>query len=201
MTAQNLSWCLDIETLDTESTSTILSIALVYFEIKIPLLISDLRKQSIFIKFDVKEQRKVYGRTVNTDTLSWWAKQTTESQQKSLIPSTSDVCVEDGLFALKEFYAIHGGTQQSFVYTRGSFDTVIVDSLCKRASVKPLTHFSNYRDVRTFIHCMYKNSTAGYIDIDTKLCPDYDASTLVAHDPIDDCIRDICQMMAGKNDD
>jgi hypothetical protein len=50
----NISWALDIETLDTASTAVILSIGLVPFEAKNPFTIAELRRKSFFVKLDAK---------------------------------------------------------------------------------------------------------------------------------------------------
>jgi hypothetical protein len=193
------NWMLDIETLDQESTSVILSIALVYFKTELPVLIRDLRKQSILVKFDVNEQRKKFKRTVSKDTLDWWKKQPTAVQETSLFPSKKDVSVLDGMEMLSDFFSAHGGTKHSYIYSRGSFDAVITDSLIHVAGLKPLIHFSNYRDVRTALDCLYpKTSKNGYVEIDDENCPDFNSSKLIKHNPIDDCCADIGMMLAGK---
>lgn len=191
---------LDIETLDQESSSVILSIALVYFETKIPVLVQNLKRQSVFVKIDVNEQRKKYNRTVSKETLSWWQKQSADCQEKSLIPNSADMSVEAAFDVLSNFFRKHGGSKRSHLYSRGSFDVIIVDSLIRVAGLKPLVHFSNHRDVRTFLTCIYPNTKDGYVEVDDENCPDFKTSTLIKHDPTDDCILDIVQMLAGKQE-
>jgi hypothetical protein len=197
----NISWALDIETLDTESTAVILSIGLVPFATKIPLSMQELREKSFFVKFDAVQQQKRYNRTVSKDTLDWWATQPHEAKVKSLIPSANDLSAEDGLFELQAFFHSRGGSRNSLIYTRGNFDSIITESLCKAVGVKPLVPYYGFLDIRTFIHCMYPKSERGYVPIDTKICPDYDETLLVAHEPVDDCVRDICMMLAGQFDE
>jgi len=195
---RNLSWVLDLETLDTESTSVILSAALVYFEVKLPFTVAELKQQSICVKFDVADQRTNYKRTVSKDTLTWWSKQSRESQIKSLLPSSADLSAEDGLDALADFFHSHGATKNSYIYSRGSFDNIILESLNRAVGNKPLVHFANYRDTRTFISVMYPAAVNNYVEVDKTLCTDYDEAAFVHHDPVSDVIKDICMMLGGK---
>ena len=197
----NISWALDIETLDTESSAVVLSIGLVPFETKLPLSMHKLREKSFFVKLNAVEQQSKYKRSVSKDTLDWWAKQPEEAKVRSLYPSSEDLSVEDGLFALQEYFLSHGGTKNSMIYTRGAFDSMITESLCKAAGAKPLVPYYGFLDIRTFIHCMYPKSQRGYVPIDMNICPDYDEKILIGHCPVDDCVRDICQMLAGQFDD
>jgi hypothetical protein len=193
----NISWALDIETLDTASTAVILSIGLVPFEAKTPFTIAELKRKSFFVKFDAKEQTSVYKRSVSKDTLAWWATQPDAAKNMSLIPSLKDMSAEDGLFALQEFFHSRGGTKNSKIYTRGSFDQMITESLCKAVGVKPLVPYYGFRDIRTWVDCMYPKSERGYIAVDKSVCTDYSEEALVSHDPVDDCIRDIAMMLGG----
>jgi hypothetical protein len=193
-------FALDIETLSTESNAVILSIGLVPFEAKPIFTLESLRKNSCFVKFNAREQQTIYNRSVSKDTLKWWSEQSKASQAMSLIPSASDMSVIDGLSALTEFYHSRGGTKNSKIYTRGSFDQMITDSLFKAADMKPLAPYYSFRDIRTFIDCLYPKSERGYIKVDTTVCTDYNEDKLVAHDPVEDCLRDIAMMLAGEVD-
>ena len=197
----NLSWALDIETLDTESTALVLSIGLVPFETKIPVSMTELRAKSFFVKFNAHEQKTKYNRSVSKDTLAWWSTQPEAAKVRSLIPSSNDMSAEDGLFALQEYFHSHGGTKNSMIYTRGAFDSMITESLSKAVGVKTLVPYYGFLDIRTFIHCMYPNSKRGYVPVDLTICPDYNEEILIGHCPVDDCVRDICQMLAGQFDE
>jgi hypothetical protein len=193
-------FALDIETLATEANAVILSIGLVPFEAKPFFTVEGLRKNSFFVKFNAREQQTIYNRSVSKDTLKWWSEQSKASQAMSLIPSSSDMSVVDGLSALTEFYHSRGGSKNSKIYTRGSFDQMITDSLFKAADMKPLAPYYGFRDIRTFIEVLYPKSERGYIKVDTTVCTDYNQDKLVAHDPVEDCLRDIAMMLAGEVD-
>lgn len=190
-------FALDIETLATEANAVILSIGLVPFEAKPIFTLEGLRKNSFFVKFNAREQQTMYNRSVSKDTLKWWSEQSKASQAMSLIPSASDRSVVDGLSALTEFYHSRGGSKNSKIYTRGSFDQMITDSLFKSANMKPLAPYYSFRDIRTAIEILYPKSERGYIEVDCNLCTDYKEDSLVGHDPVDDCLRDIAQLLAG----
>jgi hypothetical protein len=195
--AKNIGWVLDIETLGTESNAVILSAALVWFEIKLPFTIEELRSQSCFVKFNSTEQKEA-GRSVSLDTLTWWREQTKEAQMKSLIPKSTDYSVVEGMQVLKDFFDDNGGTKVHALYSRGSFDVSGMDSLMKAFGIKPFLHWANARDVRTFIDCHYPSSGRGYVDVDLNICPDYKTANLVKHDPVDDCLIDVAMMLGGK---
>ena len=191
------TWVLDIETLGTESNAVILSVALVYFGPTIPLYINEVRKNSILLKLNVEQQIRELKRTTNKDTMDWWAKQDKATQLASLIPRDDDLSPADAMEKLLDFFHSHGGTKNSTIFSRGAFDAIIIESMNRALGNKPLVHYSNYRDIRTFIECMYPESKGGYVAVDKQICPDYDESNMAKHNPLDDCLIDIAQMMGG----
>ena len=188
---------MNIKTLDTESTAVLLSVGLVWTELKAQFTIKELYQQSRFVKFSAAEQRSKYNRTMSKDTMDWWATQTKESQGVSLIPSKDDVSVETGIEILRDFYKANGGTKSDYVYSRGTLDSTVVASLCKRADIPQLFHYGQTRDVRTFIDVMYPNAKNGNVSVDKSICIDYNESTIILHNPVDDCVKDISMMMGG----
>ena len=68
-------FCFDVETLGVESTSVILSYAIVYFDPDTRPSYQQLLDKTLFVKLDAKDQIKNYKRTVSKDTIDWWSKQ------------------------------------------------------------------------------------------------------------------------------
>ena len=194
----NRAFCVDIETLGTESTSVVLSAAIVWFEIKPDVLVSELRKQSCFVKFRVREQIYNYDRITSIDTQNWWRDQSQEAKEVSLLPTKNDMSVIDGIEKLRSFYNDSGGKKSNYIYSRGTLDSTCLDSLCRVAKIPPLWHYAQHRDVRSVVDCMFKKSYNGNVKIDKSLCQDYDENLICLHNPIDDCIKDICMLIAGE---
>ena len=191
---------LDLETCDLESTCVVLSLALLFVNIDdIKYSIEDMYNDTFFIKFDASEQVKTYGRTTNKDTLSWWSTQAKAVRQKSLIPSNSDVSLEDGLKACLYFAKRFSAKDTIPVFTRSPISQVALTSICKAVGMDSIFPFYNFRDVKTFLECMNTNAKKGYCAIDKNLFPDYNRNDLVSHDPQSDCVADAAMLITSIN--
>jgi len=183
----------DIETLDTESTTVVLSACLMYVDSSKQPTFESLVEDSVFVKFDVKEQMKM-GRTSSKDTIDWWAKQNQHAKEQSLIPSEYDVTVLQGLEILQRYVEKHDPEQTETFWARGSLDQMAIDSLAIWAGVEKIAPYWAWRDVRTFIDCMC-GTTNGYADIDLEGFNRYNVNK---HDPVHDCALDVLMMIYGK---
>lgn len=95
----------DIESLGIESTAVILSAAIVYFDASKNPSYQELLDNTLFVKFDSKEQVNKYGRTVSKSTLEWWDKQPEYSKEISFYPSDKDVSAIEGINTIKSYIA------------------------------------------------------------------------------------------------
>lgn len=191
-------YALDIETLGLESTSVILSVGLVYVPDMKPRSYQEILDNSIFVKISAKDQIDNYGGTVSQSTLAWWKKQGEIQKQKSYIPSSKDCSVKDAIKLLQTWIKMQPD-QDSFVWTRGSFDSICLDSLFHRAGVDPLFPYNQYRDFRTAIDILYPNTSKnGYVDVDPDKCPGWDKDLVVKHCPVSDSAFDLCMLLYGK---
>ncbi len=183
---------IDIETLDTESTTIVLSTAILYFDTENKSTFEEYVNKTCFVKFDVKEQ-KTMGRSVSADTVDWWKKQSKEVQQISLLPSENDVSVEMGIKKLQQYIRDNSKEKEELVWIRGTIDQMAMDSLCKSVKMEKLFPYWAYRDVRTFIDFTKETAKKGYCKI-----PNFDFSKVKKHDPIHDVCLDTLMILEGE---
>jgi len=130
---------IDMETLDTQTSTVILSIGAVTFD---PL--SNKIIDSIEIKPSIEEQTEVYNRTISEDTLAWWAKQSIEAQDAAF-SDEGRVSYKEAMQQLAKFSFGH----QS-VWSNGSiFDIMIAESGFRELKISIPWQFWNIRDCRT----------------------------------------------------
>lgn len=190
----------DVETVGLESTSVMLSLAMTYVDTEVSPSYQDLIDSSIFIKFDVMEQYKQLKRVMDPDTLKWWERQAGLVKEASLRPSDSDFKAKEGLELLSRWYNTIG-KPNDLIFVRGSLDQMVLESLQRSVGLRPFAGYNLYRDVRTFIDCMYpKTAKNGYVDIDPTLLPDFKTTMVLKHHPVHDCAYDACMMMYGVDE-
>jgi hypothetical protein len=184
----------DIETLGVESTSVVLSAAIVYFDISKNPSYQDLLDNALFVKFNSKDQIKRLDRVVDLGTLEWWKNQHEYTRKVSLEPSSEDVSAEDGIIMLHNYMNKIPNANKMTMWTRGSLDQMAIDSLCKRVDMQMLTGYNMYRDVRTAVDC-FTGSTNGYCNVEY---PGFDRAAVIKHHPVHDCALDAMMLMYGK---
>lgn len=191
-------FALDVETMGVESTSVVLSIGIVYVPDTNPRSYQEILDNSIFVKLDVKDQVDNYHRIVDKGTLEWWKKQGEAQRLRSFVPSRKDVSVQDAIRICKNWVKLQP-EQNAMVWTRGSMDQCVMDSLFKVAGHEPLFVYNQYRDVRTAIDLIYpETSKNGYVDVDPDRCPGWDRDLVLKHCPVSDAAYDICMLLFGK---
>lgn len=187
-----MAFMFDIETLDTESTTVILSAAIIHFG-EGDFSYEDLILNSMFVKFDAKEQMRL-GRTVSKDTLEWWAKQNEFAKKTNFTPMASDVKALDGIGMLMDYIEQYGGSDQTF-WARGSLDQMAIGSLTKSLEVDYIAEYYKWRDVRTAIDCMCSSTKGnGYCDVSHST---FNRHNVVKHHPVHDCALDIMMLRYG----
>lgn len=179
----------DIETLDVESTSVILSAAIVYFEENSTY--ESLLEDCLFVKFNAKEQIKKYNRTVSKSTLDWWEKQSDHAKEKSFFPYSDDVSAVDGINQLKR-YLRRESKDKMIIWSRGSIDSVIIDSLCKAMGINPLVYFNQHREIRTALDLLATTTANGYCKVSLE---GFSKDMVKKHDPVHDVCYDAIQLL------
>ncbi len=186
----------DVETMGVESTTVILSAAIVYIDITKPNTWESLYSDALFVKFSVKDQIENYGRTVDKDTIAWWNKQCDLVKQQSFFPKKDDLPAEQGIEILRNYINQHCDPENTLIWTRGSLDQISIDSLCKAVGVDLLVRYSNYRDMRTYVDLVATNPKRGYCDIDASKYPGtWDRNVVIKHNPLDDIVLDALQLL------
>jgi hypothetical protein len=184
----------DIETLGTESSSVVLSAAIVYFDGKEKLSYQDYLNKTLFVKFDVADQIRRLKRTVDKDTLEWWNKQSDYVRTQSIKPKPDDSLTEEGIDKIVRYMNKFENPREQMIWARGSLDQVIIDSLFKLVGKLPMTEFYNWRDTRTAVDILYGSSN-GYCDIDH---PDFNRDLVIKHVPYHDVCYDVMMLTQGK---
>ena len=192
---------MDIETIGIESTSGILSLAAIYHDETLKTFrFSDMVSGAFFVKFDIVDQLRNYGRTSDKDTMAWWEKQGEYPKRMSFIPRADDKKLVDGLTLFSEWMNLVNPKKNEMIWVRGSLDQPVIESAYRAANLKSGISYNHWRDVRTFIDTVYSRSNNGYVDVDTSIVPDYNFNSAVKHDPVQDVALDICMMCAGVSD-
>jgi hypothetical protein len=188
-------FCFDIETMGVESTAVVLSFACTYFKPEDNPSPETLHENTFFAKLNVSDQIKRLNRTVDRDTMNWWAKQCENVKIKSFKPSESDLIVED---ALDQFIVWRNKypKDKQWVWARGNLDQCVFNSLEKACGREVIFPHYIWRDVRTAVDFLY-NTANGY----TKVVYDgFDAELhITKHNPVDDCILDALMLMYGQS--
>jgi len=181
----------DIETLGVESTSIVLSAAIIHFEFGDTRTFQELVDSACFVKFDVKEQKEEMNRVYSQGTIDWWKKQSEIARKTSLHPNPNiDVFAVAGIEKIRSYMMDHGGTNQ-IIWARGSLDQMAFDSLCYSAKIEPLVRFNKWRDVRTAVDLLASDASDGYCKI-KNFNPDLH---VIKHIPQQDCALDIMMLL------
>ena len=189
--------CLDIETMGTESTCVILSAAIGFADItKEKQSIEELRKNTQFVKFSVKDQVENYKRTIDKDTIAWWNKQCDIAKDCSFFPKKTDLTSKDGIAILRKYILEQCIPEKTYCFIRGSLDQLALDSLCRIVGEPPLFPFFVYRDCRTYIECCAENPRRGYCDIDDTKFTDYKRDAIIKHLPQEDIVLDLAMILS-----
>lgn len=183
----------DFETLgQDQQKSVVLSFAILSFSekryLENPYTYEELLANCKYIKFDVQEQVKVYGRTITKDTLDWWAQQGKEAQESQLKPSAADVSISK----FHQFLVDNIDTKNhKKAFTRGNtFDPIFLDSVLANCGNRNPMHWRTIRDTRSYIEGMSFGS-----DLDNGFVPSKELEAkFVKHDPRHDIVMDVMRM-------
>lgn len=185
----------DVETLGIESTSVVLSAAVIHFDINEEFTYQDLIDSAVFVKFSAKDQIKNYKRTQTKSTLDWWNNQGQVAKKRSLIPSSQDLEVIEGIEILREYIDSFDKSRNKTVWSRGSLDQCVIDSLSRTAELPDLFPYYRWRDVRTALDLVKDSTLNGYCSINLA---GFDVDRdVVKHDPVHDCALDIMMLRYG----
>ena len=185
-------FCYDIESMGIESTSVILSAALVYVDhTRNDNTWESIYENTLFLKFSVRDQIENYGRTIDKRTVAWWNKQCSLAKETSFLPKKGDLLAKDAVACFRNY--INSQTKrpkEEIVWVRGSLDQTCTDSLFLAMEEELLFPYSNYRDVRTALDFIATNTKHGYCEISDEYPGIWDRNVVVKHRPQDDVVLD-----------
>jgi hypothetical protein len=184
----------DVETLGVESTSVVLSAALIHFDPNDEPDYQTLLDSAIYVKFNAKEQIQNLKRSVDSDTLAWWKKQHEYVRGLALDPKPDDLPAAEGIQYLRDYVRKFPGWDKQTMWARGSLDQLVIDSLAGKLDLDAITNYNMWRDVRTAVDLLY-GSTNGYCEVDH---PTFNRAAVIKHHPVHDCALDAMMLMYGK---
>lgn len=155
----------DTETLGKRENAVVTALACVPFRFEDNTGYDDLVLNGFFVKFNVPEQLQDYKRTTCPDTLQWWREQSKEARQNSILPSSNDVSLVEGLKQLTEFIKGTGyNYKKSYVWSRGNyFDFPKIEDLYRQAGLEVPFSTWKIRDSRTYIDILAGTDNGMYV--------------------------------------
>lgn len=168
-------YCIKLETLGLETTSVILSCAVLKFNSDDEMNYKSLYDRSLFVKFSIKDQIKNYGRTYSQETIKWWKTQNEKIQEMNFLPSSKDVNVIDGLVKIREYMQ-----EKDDVFARNS-DAYTLSSLCREANQYPLFYNNKVLCTKTAIKCLKMNEMT--------------INELVKYNPVSEICNDVINLL------
>jgi predicted Ser/Thr protein kinase len=151
-----------------------------------PYTFEELVDSSLYVKFDVLEQKRDYGRVVDQSTLDWWKQQSKEARA-ALMPSENDISIVD-LYGTIVSY--HNATSIKKQFTRGNtFDPMILQYLLEQTGKSMPWHWGTVRDTRSMIDGMSFG-----MKLDNKYIPNELKDKFIGHDPRHDIAMDVMRM-------
>jgi hypothetical protein len=131
---------IDMETLDTSSSTVILTIGAVLFDPRGEDMID-----RIELRPTMEEQTDVYGRSISDDTLRWWSEQSPEAIQEAM-GDQNRISYRECMEKLYKFC----WNRADKVWSNGSvFDIMIAEHAFRELEIKNPWQFWNIRDCRT----------------------------------------------------
>ena len=181
---------IDLETLSVYDDSIILSLGIVIADATKKATFQELIQKSLFLKFDVKEQKDL-GRKVLPSTLEWWVDQVEEAKKISFYPDPKrDISIMEISNKIID-YCKHIGIDKNkvFVWSRSiGFEKGKINHVIETLGLEQIFSYKNYLDVVTLCHITEQNRYAG---INVK---DYVEQGFIYHHPTHDAVLDFLRL-------
>jgi hypothetical protein len=141
-----------------------------------------------YIKLDVMEQVRNYGRKPESEAIDWW-KQQNEEAQRVLKPEETDASIEQ-LYDVVYGLVRYESRPIEKTYARGpGFDSILLQSLLAHISKTDPFPWRSIRDTRSMIDGMLIGS-----NMSNKFVPEELKMLFVEHDPRHDISMDVMRM-------
>lgn len=183
----------DFETLGQEfETSPVLSLGFLEFNgdkflSENPYTYDELLGATGYIKFNVEEQVKKYGKKIQKETMDWWLQQGAEAK-KVLKPSKSDKSIEVLNDTLRDYFIHFKNINKT--WTRGNtFDPMFLRQILRDCGHDDPFPWWSIRDTRSYIDALLIGS-----DMNNRfVLPEWETK-FVHHDARHDIVVDVLRM-------
>ncbi|AGN30074.1 DexA exonuclease A [Vibrio phage nt-1] len=184
---------IDYEGLNVTPDAAVIELGAVAFEHdfeKVPNY-QELVQNGFRCKFDIKHQKG--RRSINKATVEWWKSQSEEAKA-ILIPSGSDVSVEEGHRLFIEWIENNTGYNgKSHFYCRGNnYDIPLMADCFRDVGLRHaiVERFWKFRDVRTRIESLMLQRDMTKVPVKRDLMPGF-----IHHNGIHDCAKDAMMLI------
>ena len=165
---------IDIETLSTAQNALVLSVGMVLFD-----------EKTIFAKEHIKNRISTATGDVSKDTVMWWLKQSDDARKAITEPQKGVVEMSE-YNLVQELRDILCNYSVDTIWSQGSFDQIIIESLMLRNGIDKtqLPKYYKWRDLRT---------------VRKLLAIDNEVKAKVSHNALEDAVaqvktlQDICK--------
>jgi DNA polymerase III epsilon subunit-like protein len=154
----NTAICIDLETLDTLPSATILTIGAVKFDPYGHEAV-DHQMEPFYVKIDLSSCEP-YNLTISDETIAWWAKQGPEAH-KEAFEGTDRISIED---AMHQLFSFARGCKTFWSHGAG-FDIVICENIFRKVGRAIPWKYHEIRDTRTIYDLGIDND---FPDIEVK---------------------------------
>jgi DNA polymerase III epsilon subunit-like protein len=154
----NTAICIDLETLDTLPTATILTIGAVKFDPYGHEAV-DHQMEPFYVKIDLASCEP-YNLTISDETIAWWAKQGPVAH-KEAFEGTDRIAIED---AMQQLFLFARGCKTFWSHGAG-FDIVICENIFRKVGRAIPWKYHEIRDTRTIYDLGIDND---FPDIEVK---------------------------------
>lgn len=186
----------DWETLGQNfETSPVLSIGVLKFDedrflSDKPYSYDELLNNALYLKFDVMDQIKTYGKKVEKSTMEWWESQGEEAKVV-LKPSSQDIPITDLKSHLDEYVGNYGSIFRT--WSRGNtFDPMFMRQIMRDANQDDPFPWWTIRDTRSFLDALLIGLEQELKD--NRFVVSEWKEKFVAHDARHDIVVDVLRM-------
>ena len=110
--------------------------------------------------------------------------------------SKNDLPAKEAIACIRNYIKSKCDPKTTLIWTRGSLDQMVIDSLCKVTGDEPIMQYANYRDMRTYVDLVATEPVRGYCSINAESYPGvWDRNVVIKHNPIDDVVLDALMLL------
>lgn len=206
----------DLEALAKADTGVITSISCISFNFKEDkdLSYEELLTRTFYAKLHIADQVKRFGRTHDSETLTWWKSQPPVAQELSIKPQPNDIPIDTAFAAIRKYLDKNNyDRKKSYIWSRGNaYDFPKIQDAIRTMNQGTNTFTKDYnddttnyerdminpfmiRDIRTFSDIV-GDTNNGKIELSKDLMP----KTFIEHHAQHDIALDVYKMLLMYKD-